>query len=66
MLINKTDKVIVVKYNSIEREVAPGGKLDVRDFDISTGQALPVHFLVPRVEKIIMRKHPGSFDQTDA
>ena len=65
MLINKSDKKITVKYNSVELEVEPQGKLDVRDFDISTGQTLPSSFLVPRVEKVVMRKYAGVLEQTE-
>lgn len=61
MLLNKGE-VITVRYNGIEKTVAKGGKIDVRDFDISTGQRQPLKELIAPVEKKILNKYPGQFE----
>lgn len=62
MLKNKTEQTIKLVYNGIDKEVPPGGKIDVRDFDISIGQNTSVKELVPKVEKHIVKKNPGLFE----
>lgn len=64
MLKNKGAEVLV-RYNGIERLVKVDGLLDVRDFDISIGQNSSIKDLIPKVEKQILRKHPGQFEVTD-
>jgi chromosome segregation ATPase len=61
MLKNKGAEILV-KYNGIEKLVAEGALLDVRDFDISLGQISSIKDLVPKVEKQILKKYPGQFD----
>ena len=61
MLKNK-GAVVVVKYNGFEKEIAEGGLLDMRDFDISLGQTASVWELLPKVEKQIIKKYPGQFE----
>lgn len=57
MLINKTDTVVKVKYNSKFIDVEPGEKLDVRDFDVANKDIIGA-------EKHIMSKLPGSLEIT--
>lgn len=47
-----------VRYNGIDIVVGPGDKLDVRDFNI-------LHKNVKEVERHIMQKFPGDFEQTE-
>lgn len=56
MLVNKTSEKVKIIYNGQSRELKPGEGIDIRDFDIETR-------LVPQVEKRIMSKHPGTYDQ---
>ena len=56
MLINKTDKNQTVIYNGKSRELKSGDSIDIRDFDISNKDVLPV-------EKHIMSKNPGVYEQ---
>lgn len=60
MLLNIGEKVSI-KFNGKYIEVDKGGKLDVRDFDITTGQQKPMSEAVPIVEKRILNKYPGQF-----
>lgn len=62
MLLNKSNVSVVVKYGGIEKVIEPGERVDVRDFDISVGQNLPIKTLVPLVEKRFIKKYPGCFD----
>lgn len=58
MLIYKGEKnQFRVRYNGTDKELSPGQKLDVRDFDILTKN-------VKGVETHFMKKHPGLFDQS--
>lgn len=61
MLKNK-GKEYKVRFNGIDKVIAEGALLDVRDFDISTGQTLPLKDVVKSVERQVMRKHPGVFE----
>lgn len=65
MLINKSISAVSVKYNGIEKVVAPGERVDVRDFDITSGQNMPIKVIVPQVEKFMLKKYPGVFDVTE-
>lgn len=56
MLINKTDKNQIVTYNGRSRELKPGESIDIRDFEIANKD-------VPAIEKHIISKHPGLYDQ---
>ena len=56
---------IEIKYNGIEKLVRAGDLLDVRDFDISTGQLTPQKEAVRVVEREILRKYPGQFEVTE-
>lgn len=56
MLINKTEGRVTIVYNGKSRDLEAGEGIDIRDFDIETRH-------VAAVEKRIMSKYPGVYEQ---
>lgn len=60
MLKNIGEK-ITIKFNGILKPVEKDGLLDVRDFDVTTGQTKPMNEVIPIIEKRLFNKYPGQF-----
>lgn len=56
MLVNKTKEEVAISYNQKKIVVEPGKSLDVREFGVPSEN-------VVQVERHILMKNPGVFDQ---